>query len=69
MLALLLSGAYAANNIALFKCKEKKISRTATANGKKDVEIMMSLKHLSNSWKTLEMHLINCEINIILTCS
>ena len=49
--------------------KKKKISRTATANGKKDVEIMMSLKHLSNSWKTLEMHLINCEINIILTCS
>ena len=49
--------------------KKKKKSRTATANGRKDVEIMMSLKHLSNSWKTLEMHLINCEINIILTCS
>ena len=29
----------------------------------------MSLKHLSNFWKTLEILLINCEINLILTWS
>ena len=29
----------------------------------------MPLKYLSNFWRTLEMPLINCEINFILTCS
>ena len=37
--------------------------------GRVDVEIMVSLKHLSNFWETLEMPLINCEIELILTCS
>ena len=30
----------------------------------KNVEIMVSLKYLSNFWKTIEMPLINCEINL-----
>ena len=30
---------------------------------------MEQLKFLSNFWRTLEMSLINCEINLILTCS
>ena len=30
---------------------------------------MVTLKYLSNFWRTLEMPLINCEINIILTWS
>ena len=30
---------------------------------------MLSLKHLSNLWKSLEKPLINCEINLILTWS
>ena len=30
---------------------------------------MVPLKYLSNFWKTLEMALINCEINLILTWS
>ena len=29
----------------------------------------MSLKCLSNFWRNLEIALINCEINLILTCS
>ena len=29
----------------------------------------MPLKHLSNFWKSLNMPLINCEINLILTWS
>ena len=34
---------------------------------KKEVENVVSLKHLSNFWRTLDMPLINCEINLILT--
>ena len=30
---------------------------------------MVSLKYLSNAWRTLEIPLINCEINLILTWS
>ena len=30
---------------------------------------MVPLKYLSNFWRTLEMPLINCEINLILTWS
>ena len=35
----------------------------------KDVEIMVPLKYLSNFWRNLEMPLINCEVNLILTWS
>ena len=35
----------------------------------KDVEIMVPLKYLSNFLRTLEMPLINCEVNLILTWS
>ena len=35
---------------------------------KKDVEIV-ALKYLYNFWRNLEMTLINCEINLILTLS
>ena len=43
--------------------KLKGIERT------KDVEIVVLLKYLSNFWRTLNMPLINCEINLILTWS
>ena len=32
-----------------------------------NVEIMVPLKYLSNFWRTLEMSLINCEFNLLLT--
>ena len=38
-------------------------------DGTKDVEIMVPLKYLSSFWRTLEMPLINCEVNLILTWS
>ena len=38
-------------------------------DGTKNVEIMVPLKYLSNFWRTLEIPLINCEINLILTWS
>ena len=38
-------------------------------NGGKNVEIMVPLIYLSKFWRILEMSLINCEINLILTWS
>ena len=58
----------AADNNALFKFKQK-ITRKTAARGTKNVEIMVPLKYLSNFWRTLEIPLINCEINLILTWS
>ena len=55
-------------NCALFKFKTKVAGRTGN-DGKKDVKIRVSLKYLSNLWRTLEMPLITCEINLILTWS
>ena len=38
-------------------------------NTEKEAEIVVPIKHLSNFWRTLDMPLINCEINLILTWS
>ena len=46
-----------------------KITGQTGDDGRKGVEIMVPLKHLSNFWRTLEMPLINCELNLILTWS
>ena len=34
---------------------------------KNDVKIIVPLKHLSNFWRSLNMPLINCEVDLILT--
>ena len=54
------------------KSFDYKTSITGTLEGdntEKEAEIVVPLKHLSNFWKTLDMPLINCEINLILTWS
>ena len=51
-----------------FKFKAKITVKTGN-NGTKDVEIMIPLNYLSNFWRTLQMPLINCEVNLILTWS
>ena len=38
-------------------------------NTEKEVETVVPLKHFSNFWRTLDMPLINCGINLILTRS
>ena len=61
-----------ADNIAdpeLFKSKIKMTGKTPADRNTKDVEIIVPLKYLSNFWRTLEMPLINCEVNHILTWS
>ena len=61
--------AFDANNLTdSFKFKAKITGETGD-DGTKDVEIMVPLKYLSNFWRTLEMSLINCEVNLILTWS
>ena len=45
-----------------------KITGQTDNNGRIDnVEIMVPLKYLSNFWRTFEIPLINCEVNIVLT--
>ena len=48
-------------NTRSFNLKVKLTGKTGN-NGTKDVEIMVSIKCLSDFWKTLEILLINCEI-------
>ena len=52
-----------------FKSKIKIRGKTPKNDNEKDVEIMVPSKYLSNFWRTLEMPLINCEVNLILTWS
>ena len=52
-----------------FKSKIKITGKTPAAGNEKDVEVMVPLKYLNNFYRTLEMPLINCEINLILTWS
>ena len=60
---------FAENNLTdSFNFKVKFTGQTGD-NGTKNVEIMVPLKYLSNFWRTLEMPLINCEVNLILTWS
>ena len=52
-----------------FKSKVKITGNTPAAGNTKDVEIIVPLNYLSNCWRTLEMPLINCEVNLILAWS
>ena len=63
------------NDTDSFNIKSKIIGKTAANNdhgniaGRVDVEVMVPLKYLSNFWRTPEMPLINCKIELILTWS
>ena len=47
-----------------------KIKITGQTDGEiENAEIMVPLKYLRNFWRTLEMPLINCEVELILTWS
>ena len=48
---------------------KQKITGQTNDDGRINVEIMVPLKYLSNIWRTLEMPLINCEVEFILTWS
>ena len=54
------------NSISL---KLKKITGQTENERTKDVEIMVALKYLSSFSRTLEMLLVSCEINLVITWS
>ena len=58
-----------ANATDSFNFKSKITGQTGDNGTIYDVEIMVPLKYLGNFWRTLEMPLINCEIELILTWS
>ena len=57
-----------ANVTDSFNFKAKITGQTDDDGEIDNVEIMVPLKYLSNFRKTLEKPLINCEVNLILTC-
>ena len=69
-------------NSASFKYKTSITEKTSNANEenggntehgntkiKKNLDIVVPLKHLSNFWKTLDIPLVNCEVSLILAWS
>ena len=48
---------------------KKKITGQIGNNGTKNFKLLVPFKYLSNFWKTLEMPLIICETNLLLTVS
>ena len=50
-----------------WKAKVKVTGKLPNVWNTQNVEIIVPLKYLSNFWRTFEMPLINCEVNLILT--
>ena len=60
---------FVVNNLTdSFNLKVKMTDQTGD-DETKDIEVMVPLKYLSDFWRTLEMPLINWEINLTLTWS
>ena len=58
-----------ANATDSFVFKAKITDQTGNNGRINNVEIMIPLQYLSNFWRTLEMPLINCKVNLILIWS
>ena len=58
-----------ANATDSFDFKTKTTGKTDDDDEIINIKIMVPLKYLSNFWRTLEMPLINCEVELILTWS
>ena len=56
-------------NSESFKLKARITGRALVDDSTKDAETAVPFKYLSSFWRTLEMSLINCEINLVLTWS
>ena len=69
-----LGGAYNNINYSIkdskyFDYKTSITGKIEGSNIRKEVKIVVSLKHFRNFWRILDQPLINCEINLILTWS
>ena len=60
---------YSIKDSKSFNYKTSITGKLEGCDTEKEAEIVVPLKHLSNFWRTLDMPLINCEINLILTWS
>ena len=54
------------NNASSFKYKPNLVGNTGNNGRKNGVKIAVPLKYLSNFWRSLEMPLINCKVEISL---
>ena len=54
------------NNAPSFKYKSNIIGNTETNETKKEVKVAVPLKYFSNFWRSLEIPLINCKIELSL---
>ena len=54
------------NNASSFKYKASITGNTETNGTKNGVKIVVPLKYLSNFWRSLEMPLINCKVELSL---
>ena len=56
------------SNSASFKCKTNIVGKTPEDNDSlTNAKVVIPLKHLSNVWRNLNIPLINCEVESILT--
>ena len=60
---------YSVKDSKYFDYKTKITRRLQGSDTEKELEIVVPLKHLSKFWRTLDIPLMNCEINLILTWS
>ena len=51
-----------------FEYKTKLIGRTPNINNILNAEVFVSLKYFSNFWRSLDLPLSNCEIELDLPC-
>ena len=58
-----------ANDIDSLNFKSNIIGKTNNEGEIENVETMVPLKYLSNFWRTLEIPLINCKVELILNWS
>ena len=56
-------------NSESFKYKTSVVGKTLNNDPLTDAEVVVPLKHLSNFWRSLDIPLINCEVELILTWS
>ena len=54
------------NNASSFKYKSSLIGNTGNSGTKNGIKIAVPLKYLSNFWRSLEMPLINCKVELSL---
>ena len=57
------------NDTDSFNFKSKIIGKTYDNGDIENVEMIIPLKYLSNFWRTLEISLANCEVELIMTWS